>query len=189
MQRLDAPSLDRDYQDRQLYIRWNSCAYQKSVIEIGIRQQDTTSKTSFPLSYIHSAGHIFQLNLFLNQTVYQLRHIISLTYQNMPVDYRSLALNAAGLAGCFGFVFGIQKLVPTGDMAWYRKVRKPSWNPPNWLFPVMWIPLKTMQSIGLWHVLREAQSHPRDVAIAGKPPPNPNPSAQPRPRLVSLFSG
>lgn len=28
---------------------------------------------------------------------------------------------------------------------WYATLRKPVWNPPPWVFPVVWIPLKVMQ--------------------------------------------
>ncbi|CAM9694209.1 unnamed protein product, partial [Sphacelaria rigidula] len=28
---------------------------------------------------------------------------------------------------------------------WYENLRKPRWNPPNWVFPIMWVPLKILQ--------------------------------------------
>ncbi|CAB1107207.1 unnamed protein product [Ectocarpus sp. CCAP 1310/34] len=34
--------------------------------------------------------------------------------------------------------------VPIGK-DWYTNLRKPRWNPPNWVFPIMWIPLKILQ--------------------------------------------
>jgi tryptophan-rich sensory protein len=26
-----------------------------------------------------------------------------------------------------------------GDPLWYSNLKKPSWNPPGWLFPIMWV--------------------------------------------------
>jgi hypothetical protein len=31
-----------------------------------------------------------------------------------------------------------------------------SWTPPNWVFPAVWIPLKVLQSIALWLVVKQA---------------------------------
>lgn len=33
----------------------------------------------------------------------------------------------------------------------YTNLRKPRWNPPNWVFPIMWIPLKILQ-VGAWRL-------------------------------------
>lgn len=56
-----------------------------------------------------------------------------------------------------GFVvFGTGRLVPSYDPSWYLSLQKPSWNPPNWVFPAVWIPLKVMQSVALWLVWKSA---------------------------------
>jgi hypothetical protein len=48
----------------------------------------------------------------------------------------------------------VQKSVTTLNEDWYSSLTKPKWNPPNWAFPVAWIPLKLAQTYAagtLWH--------------------------------------
>lgn len=47
--------------------------------------------------------------------------------------YFAIFLGACFAAGCTGAMF------PPGD--WYRKLDKPPWTPPDWLFPVAWTTL------------------------------------------------
>lgn len=48
------------------------------------------------------------------------------------------------LAACSGAVFG-----PDG---WYRALAKPSWQPPDWLFPIAWTALYLMIAVAGWLV-------------------------------------
>lgn len=61
-----------------------------------------------------------------------------------------------GLGAATGVVFGVQRLVPTYDQTFYKGLKKPTWNPPNWVFPAVWIPLKVMQSVALYLVAKNA---------------------------------
>ncbi len=36
---------------------------------------------------------------------------------------------------------------------WYETIRKPAFNPPNWLFPVAWTILYAMIAVSLWRLL------------------------------------
>lgn len=38
---------------------------------------------------------------------------------------------------------------------YYEQIRKPSWNPPSWLFPPVWTLLYIMMSVAAWLVWRE----------------------------------
>ncbi|GFR41150.1 hypothetical protein Agub_g1814 [Astrephomene gubernaculifera] len=68
------------------------------------------------------------------------------------------ASTVAGFAGSAAVVFGVQRLVPTFDPTWYKSLKKPRWTPPNYVFPLVWIPLKLMQSAALWLVWSRAPS-------------------------------
>lgn len=40
--------------------------------------------------------------------------------------------------------------------AWYKALRKPPWNPPDWLFPIAWTVLYAMIAVSGWLVWRTA---------------------------------
>ena len=39
-------------------------------------------------------------------------------------------------------------------MGWYENLRKPWFNPPNWVFPVAWTALFALMAYGFWRILR-----------------------------------
>ncbi|KAA8496430.1 Tryptophan-rich sensory protein [Porphyridium purpureum] len=62
---------------------------------------------------------------------------------------RTIAL----VGGAFGLAFVFPRVVPTGPNPatddWYRALKKPVWQPPSWVFPAVWIPLKILQTAAL----------------------------------------
>jgi tryptophan-rich sensory protein len=49
--------------------------------------------------------------------------------------------------------------VVPGDPNWYESLRKPSWNPPGWLFPIMWLIVsKPTQMVAVSRILRQSTS-------------------------------
>jgi translocator protein len=54
-----------------------------------------------------------------------------------------------------------------GVRGWYRTIAKPSFNPPNWAFPVAWSLLFALMGVAFWRVLRAPAETPgRRAAIA-----------------------
>jgi tryptophan-rich sensory protein len=68
-----------------------------------------------------------------------------------------LGSEGIGLAGGL-FTF---KSIP----AWYAKINKPSWNPPNWLFGPVWTTLYFLMGVAAYLVWKTGWEH-RQVKIA-----------------------
>jgi tryptophan-rich sensory protein len=61
--------------------------------------------------------------------------------------------DALALVGFFLACFvaaGTGAIWGPGD--WYERLRKPSWRPPNWLFPIAWSVLYAMMAVAAWLV-------------------------------------
>jgi len=75
-----------------------------------------------------------------------------------PLDEVALFTSAAGV------VFGFPYLTPKGPDpkkdTWYQSIKKPFWQPPNWLFPAVWIPLKVLQSVSLFLLWKKEGEFP-----------------------------
>eukprot|EP00871_Galdieria_phlegrea_P000159 jgi/Galph1/1143/GphlegSOOS_G5909.1 len=75
-----------------------------------------------------------------------------------PLDEVALFGSAAGV------VFGFPYLTPKGPDPkkdpWYQNIRKPRWQPPNWLFPAVWIPLKVLQTTSLYLLWKKEGDFP-----------------------------
>jgi len=78
-------------------------------------------------------------------------------------------LRLAGVSfACVFATSSIGRIVTAEPVAgWYRTLVKPSFNPPNWAFPVAWSTLFLLMAVAFFRVLRTPASTPRrGLAIA-----------------------
>jgi tryptophan-rich sensory protein len=62
---------------------------------------------------------------------------------------QDLIIFALGFTACLA-AGSTGSLYPTGE--WYKELRKPSWTPPDWVFPVAWLYLYLVLSYSLVRV-------------------------------------
>jgi len=53
---------------------------------------------------------------------------------------------SGGIAGSFATTKAVK--------GWYKTLRRPSWTPPDWAFPVVWMSLYTAMGVASWLVWR-----------------------------------
>ncbi len=67
----------------------------------------------------------------------------------------------AAAAALAGFLAAVMAAAVPGALfkpgAWYRTLRKPSWTPPDFLFPIAWTVLYALMAIAAWLVARSGQ--------------------------------
>jgi len=72
---------------------------------------------------------------------------------------------AIGVAAIWGIAVAGLGAWLTDLTPWYRALRKPSWQPPDWLFGPAWTTILTLASVSLWMFWTEAPSDGRRALV------------------------
>jgi translocator protein len=73
-----------------------------------------------------------------------------------------LVVSVALCLGCAGI--GSLLTLPSIS-TWYTTIRKPTWNPPNWLFGPVWTLLYLSMAVAAWLVWRQSETHSVGFAL------------------------
>ena len=72
----------------------------------------------------------------------------------------------SALGGWLVLCFGVAALGGLfGPGEWYARLRKPSWNPPNWIFGPVWTTLYIMMAVAAWRIWRFGGNGSRRKAL------------------------
>lgn len=69
------------------------------------------------------------------------------------------------LALCFAVSAIGGAITATSVDAWYQTLRKPSFNPPDWVFAPVWTALYIAMAVAGWRVWRRPRAEPRQAAL------------------------
>ena len=64
------------------------------------------------------------------------------------------------LALCLGVALANGSVTYPEIPTWYASLTKPSWTPPDWVFPIVWSALYVMMGVSLWLVWDRAAGTP-----------------------------
>jgi benzodiazapine receptor len=70
------------------------------------------------------------------------------------------------LALCFAVAVAGALVTRPEIPSWYTFLVKPSWTPPNWVFPVAWNLLYALMAISLWRLWERAREGTADASYA-----------------------
>ncbi len=84
--------------------------------------------------------------------------------------FQSPALLSLGIAVLPPFLIGGMGAVATNASVstWYRTLKKPSWNPPDWVFGPVWTGLYLTMGLASWLVWRKRETEEQEVDHALK---------------------
>lgn len=87
----------------------------------------------------------------------------------MPASTASRAKQWAFLAGFLAITFlvaGLSSALSVADIpTWYAGLKKPSFNPPNWIFGPVWTLLYALMAVAAWLIWRGPASQPRSRGL------------------------
>jgi len=78
----------------------------------------------------------------------------------ISVGFARIAIAAITAASVVGQVATYPNLAP-----WYASLIKPSFNPPNWIFGLVWTTLYLIMAFSVWRILRQPASSTRRTAL------------------------